>query len=163
MLCMIMLYTLGHGQPTSGESNCPGDKIRVFKGGIKCGCHCQKTCVSPAQLQQYLDDGWNTTGCFSCCWIFWVDSDDENIPESDLTVQDPDTEILTAYDDPTKINATIQVTDMAGRNVETVFGEFSIDEDIASSWDTSDLAPGIYFLHINAGNTLETKMISVTN
>ena len=79
-----------------------------------------------------------------------------------MATPEPASKVLTVSFHPSIENeVTIQVMDMTGRYIETVTSEFLEDEDSAVAWDDSGLSPGIYFLHISAGDVTETKMLPV--
>ena len=154
---LMLMYSFIAAQP-----NCHGDNIMVYKGGLRCGCSCKKKCVSPDELQYYLDNGWNMYGCFTCCW---VNADESNpTPEAALAMETPvpaSHALIVSFRPSIETEVTIRVMDMTGRYVETVTSEFLEAGDNALAWDESGLSPGIYFLHINAGADSETKMIPV--
>jgi 5-hydroxyisourate hydrolase-like protein (transthyretin family) len=88
------------------------------------------------------------------------------IPKTSLDGITPNVEpgsVTIAYTLATEGNVKIQVTDMAGRCVATVADEYKEDLDNETIWDQSTLSPGIYYLTLETGDHLETKMISITN
>jgi hypothetical protein len=157
LLCIILLYSIGNAQ-----GNCPGDKIKVYRGATGCGCTCQKECITPAELPVYLANGWNTTGCWNCCKAKnWVDA---GLPETS-----PDTLDQAVPDAPAKDSrlvseqgVMIRVMDMTGRYVATVADAFIDHETDALLLDESGLEPGIYICQLQSGGSNETKRISVS-
>jgi len=156
VLSLFLLYSFADAQ------NCPGDNIKVYKGGNGCGCHCLKECVTPAELPVYLANGWNTSGCYNCCkFKNWVDA---GIPKTSIDELYPNAEpgsLTISFTLASESNVKIQVTDMTGRYVATVADEYRKDEENELIWDESALSPGIYFLTLEAGDQSETKMFSV--
>ena len=158
ILSLCLLYSFTDAQ------NCPGSNIKVFKGANGCGCHCQKECVTPAQLPDYLANGWNTVGCWNCCkFRNYVDA---GILKTslDAIMTYPETGSMTvAFTLAEKSDVLIQVTDMSGRLVATVADEYFENHNNELSWDHKSLSAGIYFLNMTAGCYKETKMVSVVN
>ena len=148
----------------NAQGNCPGGKIRVYKGASGCGCHCMKECVTPAELPVYLANGWNTSGCWNCCWFKnWVDAD---APKTSLDQVYPNAEpgsLTISFTLATESDVKIQVTDITGRYVATVVDEFREDHVNELIWDESELTPGIYLLTLEAGSSRDTKILSVGN
>jgi hypothetical protein len=148
----------------SATAQCPGDKIKVYKGANGCGCHCLKECVTPADLPVYLANGWNTEGCWNCCaFKWWVDGGIKKTSIDEITPNVEAGSVTIAYTLAAEGDVKIQVTDITGRCVATVADEYKADLDNELIWDQSDLSPGIYYLTLEAGDHQETKMISVTN
>ena len=159
VLSLFLLYSFADAQ-----GNCPGDNVKVYKGGNGCGCHCLKECVTPDELPVYLANGWNTEGCWNCCkFKNWVDA---GIRKTSLDEVRPNAEpgsLTVAFTLESESDVSIQVTDKTGRCVATVTDEYREDLDNELIWDNSGLSPGLYFLHFNAGAVTETTMISIMN
>lgn len=147
---------------TTAQGNCQGDKIKVFKGATGCGCHCLKECVTPAELPVYLANGWNTTGCWNCCWAKnWVDA---GIPKTSIDEVYPNAEpgsLTISFTLASESDVKIQITDMTGRYVATVADEYREDLDNELIWDQGELKPGVYLLQLESAGYRETKKISV--
>ena len=158
VLCLFFLYSFADAQ------NCPGNNIKVYKGGNGCGCHCDKECVTPAQLPEYLANGWNTNGCYNCCkFRNWVDAGTLKTSLDAVTPNAETGSMLVAFTLAEESDVLIQVTDINGRYVDTVVNEYFEDHNNTLSWDNNTLSSGIYFLNMTAGCFHETKMISVVN
>ena len=146
------------------SQNCPGNKVQIYKGGVKCGCHCKKKCVSPEDLPLYLNEGWNQWGCFTCCW---VSNDEEyDIHVTALTAVVPnekDGSLSVSFTLEKESEVTLQLIDITGRKVATVANAIFSDTDNELIWDENELNPGIYYLTMHAGDYNETKMVSVVN
>ena len=159
VFCLICVYSFADAQ-----GNCPGGKIKVYKGASGCGCHCMKECVTPAELPVYLANGWNTTGCWNCCWFKnWVDAE---VPKTSLDDVDPNAQpgsLTISFTLATESDVKIQVTDITGRYVATVVDEYREDLVNELIWDESELTPGIYFLTLEAGSTRDTKILSIAD
>ena len=156
VLALSMIYQLTYAQ------NCSGDKVRVFKGGVGCGCHCKKKCVSPEELPIYLANGWNTWGCFTCCWV--TNEEEKSKNETSVTEVYPNQvpgSVTIAFNLPQESEVTIKISDSTGRSVATVANEFFEDGSNELIWDQSGLEPGIYLLHLQSAGYSETKKISV--
>lgn len=140
---LVLMYSF-----ISAQGNCQGGNIKVFKGASGCGCHCQKECVTAAELPTYLANGWNTNGCWNCCKLKnWVDASDESTIQGVVPAKE---EIV-----------TIDVLDMTGRFVETV--EYVETEDHELIWDKTGLTPGMYILSVKSGSYSENQIVSVGN
>ncbi len=143
---------------------CPGDNIKVYKGANGCSCHCLKECVTPAELPVYLENGWNTEGCWNCCKLkWWVDA---RIPKTSIDEVYPNAEpgsLTISFTLASASDVKIQVLDLTGRCVATVADEFREDLDNELIWDHSGLNPGMYLLQMQSVGFSETKRISVVN
>jgi len=158
MAALFFLYVFADAQ------NCQGNKIMVYQGGTKCGCHCKKKCITPDQLQGYLDSGWNTAGCFNCCWV----SDDEKsvAPYAELHEDNSYSTqgaLTVAFTLPEKSDVKIELSDITGRYVATVADEFFEDTENELIWDQDEVTPGLYLLTIQSGANHVTRMVSVTD
>ncbi len=144
--------------------NCQGDKVQVFKGGVGCGCHCKKKCVTPEELAIYLANGWNTGGCFSCCYVSNEEEKSKNKTSVTEVYPNPVPGSVTiAFNLPQESDVTIKVLDSTGRFIATVANEFFEDGSNELIWDQSGLEPGIYLLQMQSPGFSETKRISVVN
>jgi len=133
ILSLVALYSSAISQ-----GNCQGGNIKVYKGAIGCGCHCQKECVTPAELPNYLADGWNTVGCWNCCkFKNWVES--------------------------SKSDVKIQVMDMAGRYVATVTGVYNEEQDNELILDQRELEPGMYLFQMETCAFNEVIKVSMVD
>lgn len=154
---LMLLYSF-----TDAQGNCPGDKIKVYKGAIGCGCTCMKECVTPAELPVYLANGWYTTGCWNCCkFKNWVDA---GTPKTSIEEVHPNAEpgsLTISFTLASASDVKIQVTDMTGRHVATVADEYREDLDNEFIWDDSDLSPGMYLLTLQTGDSSDTKVFSL--
>ena len=147
----------------TAQGNCKGDEIKVYKGASGCGCKCMKECVTPAELPVYLANGWNTTGCWNCCWAKnWVEAE---IKKTSLEAITPTTEkgkLTITYTIASSGDVKLQVLDMTGRFVATLKNEFREDIDNELIWDISNIDPGMYVVSLTADGITDTKKISVT-
>src|SRR6187401_1511132 len=68
---MVLILSLGlMYQFAAAQASCKGNKVLLHRGAPGCGCHCQKKCVSPTDVQTYLNNGWQYGNCLgSCCWV----------------------------------------------------------------------------------------------
>jgi hypothetical protein len=122
-----------------------------------------KECVTPAELPVYLANGWNTNGCWNCCaFKNWVDAGIKKTSLDEITPNVEPGSVTVSFTLASESDVKIQVMDMTGRTVATVADEHREDLDNELIWDQSALSPGIYYLTLEAGDTHETKMISVT-
>ncbi len=158
VLALSVVYQFAEAQNT-----CQGNKVKMSKGfGGGCGCHCQKKCVSPGDVQTYLNNGWNYGDCWgNCCWIR---------AGEDASIETSLTEI---YPNPASGNVNIaftlsqpgevilEVFDMTGRNVTTIARTVFEEAGNQVTWDVSEVNPGIYFLKMKAGSYSAIKRISV--
>jgi hypothetical protein len=160
ILPIIALFAL---HPTADAQNCQGNKVMVFQGAVRCGCHCRKKCVTPEQLQEYLDNGWNTLGCFNCCWV----SNDDGAGAPDFASHDHDGQtpgaLTVAFTLPERGDVKIELSDMTGRYVATVADEFFEETEHELVWGEDGVPPGLYVLTIRAGSHLETRVVSLTH
>ena len=155
-LAIFMIYGLA-------EAQCPGNKIKVYKGANGCGCHCMKECVTPAELPVYLANGWSTTPCWNCCaFKWWVDGGIKKTSIDEITPNVEPGSVTIAYTLAAEGGVKIKVNDVTGRCVATVADEYKEDLDNELIWDQSELSPGIYYLTLEAGDHHETKMVSIT-
>jgi len=157
-LSIFLFFTFAVAQ------NCPGDKIKVYKGGNGCGCHCQKECVTPAELPVYLANGWNTNGCYNCCkFKNWVDSGKPKTSLDEITPNTKPGSLTVFFTLASEGDVKIQVVDLTGRYVATVINEYVEHQDNELIWDDHEINPGTYFIHMKTGDFTETKMISILN
>lgn len=154
---IFMLYSFANAQ-----GNCKGGNIRVYKGATGCGCHCMKECVTPAELPVYLANGWNTNGCWNCCFgKNWVDAGNQ---KSSLTEIHAETELVastTSFMQTSDSEVNITVTDMTGRQIDVP--GYLQTEDNELIWDQTGLSTGVYILNVQAGNYSENKIVPVVN
>ena len=144
--------------------NCQGENIKVFKGANGCGCHCQKECVTPAELPTYLANGWNTTGCWNCCkFKNWVDADTRKTSFDEILPQVEQGLLSVAFTLATGSNVKIEVMDMSGRHVATLVDEYVEEVENELILDNKGLSAGAYLVKIEAGDYCETKRVAVVN
>jgi len=148
---------------TNAQGNCKGNEIRVYKGASGCGCKCMKECVTPAELPIYLANGWNTEGCWNCCWAKnWVDAETKKTSLDAITPATEQGALAITYSLASVGNVKLQVLDMTGRCVVTLKDEYREDLDNELIWDKSNLDPGVYVLSLTADGVTDTRKISVT-
>ena len=159
ILSFVLMYATGFAQ-----GNCPGDKIKVYKGASGCGCHCQKECVTPAELPVYLANGWNTVGCWNCCWFKnWVDAGTPKTSLDEIHTGEEAGVLAIAFTLASARQVKIQVTDLIGQYVTTVIDEHRDELENELMWSDNQLSPGVYLLNFEAGDHRETKMISIAD
>ena len=144
-------------------AQCSGSKVRIVKGSYRCGCHCQKKCVSPGDLPTYLANGWyQGDACFgSCCWI--RAGEDASI-ETSLTEIYPNPasgSVTIAFTLSQPGEVTLEVFDMTGRYVTTIARNIFDEASNVVTWDASRINSGIYFIKMKAGSYSAMKRISV--
>ena len=148
----------------SNAQNCSGDKIRVYKGATGCGCHCQKECVTPAELPTYLENGWNTNGCWNCCkFKNWVDADTRKTSFDEILPQVEQGLLSISFTLAAGSNVTIEVMDMSGRHIATLVDDYFEDVENELILDNKGLSAGAYLVKLEAGDFSETKQIAVMN
>jgi hypothetical protein len=150
------------------SAQCSGNKIRIVRGSYRCGCHCQKKCISPADLAAYQASGWyQGTDCFgSCCWVRLGEETDHADAES-VTM------FTQIYPNPASGSVTIEFSlaepssvtfelyDVIGRYVTTIANDLFEGGSSEEIWDSGSINPGIYFLRMNAAGYTGLKRISV--
>ena len=161
ILALLIFFLLSAG---ANAQNCNGDNIRVYKGANGCGCHCQKECVTPADLPTYLANGWNTTGCWNCCkFKNWVDADTRKTSLDEILPQVEQGLLSISFTLAAGSNVKIEVMDMSGRHVATLVDEYFEDLENELILDNKGLSAGAYLVKLEAGDACETKRIAVMN
>jgi hypothetical protein len=161
MIVAVLLLSLTH--QFASAQNCKGDKVLMSKGGSGCGCHCQKKCVSPADVQNYLDIGWHYGDCWgNCCWI----RVNKNSPAAETALKEiyrnPASGSLTiAFTLAQQGEVSLEVFDAKGKYVNTITHNIFTQENNQVTWDASAVNQGVYLLKMKAGSYSETKRISV--
>jgi hypothetical protein len=156
VIAIFLLYSFANAQ-----GKCQGGTIRVYKGASGCGCHCLKECVTPEELPVYLENGWNTIGCWNCCFgKNWVDAGEQKTFRDIHQTDQPGT-ITASLPTVSESDVKISVMDMTGRFVETA--KYLETEDHELIWDQTGLSTGMYILNVQAGNYSENKIVSVVN
>jgi hypothetical protein len=160
MIFALLLMSLIH-QFAAAQDNCKGDKVLMSKGAQGCGCHCQKKCVSPADVQSYLDKGWHYGDCFgSCCWVR------TGSPASETALKEiyrnPASGSLTiAFTLAQQGEVSLEVFDSKGKYVNTITHNIFTQENNQITWNASAVSQGVYLLKMKAGSYSATKRISV--
>jgi hypothetical protein len=163
---MMMVLALSVISQFASAQNCPGGKVLMSKGSSGCGCQCHKKCVSPGDVQTYLNNGWSYGDCyFRCCFgTGWRIGEEKDITESSLT---------DIYPNPVSGSSTIffslseaqqvsfKLFDMTGRLVVTIQDENFGEGENEFIWDASTVNTGIYILQMQTGSFSETKRVSV--
>jgi hypothetical protein len=163
MLSLTMMHQLAFAQ------NCQGDKVRISKGWKgQCGCHCEKKCVLPGDVQSYLDSGWYLGECGYigkfCCINGLRIEEEGNVSETSLANIYPNPtsgSVTIAFNLAEQANVVIRIFDVTGRTVATLANDL-LEENNEVTWDASAVSPGIYFVEMKAGDYSETKKLSVT-
>jgi len=164
-ILLIVFSILLVNSTIHAQGGCKGNEIKVYKGGSGCQCKCLKECVTPAELPNYLAEGWNTEGCFNCCKFYhggWVNTTSRTTIDQIVPNPDAHTQTIT-YTLVAQGDVKLQVTDLTGRVIETIKDEFREDLENEFIWSDSGLEPGVYVLTLSAGGFSDSKKISVTN
>ncbi len=150
----------------AAQQNCNGNKVQISKGSKgKCGCHCQRKCVDPVDVQSYLNSGWYYGECWgSCCWI--RQGDGSSSAETDLYNIYPNPssgQITIAFTLSQKGKVTLDLYDITGRYAGTIV-ERDFDEPMNEvTWDAGGLNKGIYFVKMQADGYSIMKKITIIN
>lgn len=67
-----------------------------------------------------------------------------------------------SYELPQRSDVRIEVFDALGRSVEVIFDGARAAGEHATIWKTENVAPGVYFVHINADSQVWTQSLTVT-
>jgi len=159
VLSLSLMYQFAAAQPT-----CNRNKVLMSIGSRGCGCHCQKKCVSPADVQTYLDKGWHYGDCFgSCCWVR-LNADSSSLKTS-LTEIYPNPasgskNISFSLSQTRKVS--LKIFDMNGRLVSTLADKIFEEGKNELMWSTENVNGGIYFLQFQSEENQERVKLVVT-
>jgi hypothetical protein len=162
---MIAVLSISVVSQMTYAQNCKGNTVLMSKGAQGCGCHCQKKCVSPADVQTYLNNGWHYGDCFgSCCWVR-LNSDS---PASETALKEiyrnPASGSLTiSFTLAHQGEVSLEVFNAKGRYVNTITHNIFTQENNQVTWDASAVNQGVYLLKMKAGSYRATKKIFVIN
>jgi len=162
MIVAVLALSLIH-QFAAAQTTCHGDKILMSKGGVGCGCHCSRKCVSPAYVKTYLNNGWHYGDCWgNCCWI----RVNKNSPAAETALKEiyrnPASGSLTIeFSLAQQGEVSLEVFDAKGGYVNTITHNIFTQENNQVTWDASAVSQGVYLLKMKAGDYTVTKRISV--
>ena len=162
---MFVLLTLSlMYQFAAAQNSCSGNKVLMSKGSRGCGCHCQKKCISPADVQTYLNNGWRYGDCFgSCCWV-----------RLNGNSSSPATSLTEIYSNPASGSTTIsfslsqtrkvsiKIFDVNGRLVSTLADKIFEEGKNELMWSAEHVKGGIYFLQLQSEENMESVKLVVT-
>ena len=168
LLIVLSLNLISH---FASAQNCHGGKVLMsmgFRGA--CGCNsCQRLCVSPNDVQTYLDLGWRLGECpslgrFCCNWVRG-NKTPENIQTMLASIQpNPASKSFTiSFDLQKQGSVNLRVFDITGRYVATVANKTFEKAHNEIYWDASQLNTGVYYLKMTAGDYSANRKISVIN
>ena len=147
VLVLSLMY-----QFAGAQTSCKGNNVLMSIGGQGCGCHCKKKCVTPAEVQTYLANGWHYGDCFgSCCWVR-LNSDSSTLKIA-LKKNYPDpasgsTTISFSLSQAGKVS--LKIFDLNGRLVSTLADKIFKEGENELMWSTENVNRGIYFLQVQS-------------
>lgn len=162
---IVMVLSLSVMYQFAAAQNCNGNKVLMSKGpGGGCGCHCQKKCVAPADTLTYLHNGYHFGTCFgNCCWIRAGAETSSNETSITEIYPNPASGLVTiGFNLAEQGEATLQVFDITGRYVTTIAHKVFEGESNEVTWDAGSVNTGIYFLKLQAGESLKTEKLIIT-
>ena len=155
MMIVILTLSLMH-QSAVAQAACKGNKVLLHRGAPGCGCHCQKKCVSPADVQTYLDNGWQYGSCLgSCCWVKL----NENSSSSKTSLTGSTT-ISFSLSQTRRVS--LKIFDMNDQLVSTLADKIFEKGNNELTWNSSDVSKGAYFLQFQSDENLERVNFYVT-
>ena len=163
IMAMILSLSLMY-QFAAAQTTCMGNKVLMSKGAQGCGCHCQKKCVSPADVQTYLNNGWHYGDCFgSCCWVRL--NGNSSSPETSLTeiYSNPASDLtnISFSLSQTRI-VSLKIFDMNDQLVSTLADKVFEEGKNEFMWSTKNVNKGIYFLQFQSEENMERVKLLVT-
>jgi len=126
-------------------------------GAQGCGCHCQKKCVAPGDVQSYLNNGWHYGNCFgSCCWVRLG----EEAPSAETSIAEINPNPVSSSTTITfslfeSQNVSLKIFDMNGRLVSTLANKIFEEGENELVWNAENINGGIYFLQIQTEENQE--------
>lgn len=157
VLSLSLMYQFAAAQPS-----CKGNTVLMSKGAQGCGCHCNKKCVSPADVQTYLNNGWHYGECWgSCCWVRL--NENSSSPEKIVTeINSPGSDSATiSFSLSQTRKVSLKVFDMNDRLVSTIADKIFEEGKNELMWSTVNVDKGIYFLQFQSEQGLERVKLSV--
>ena len=159
VLSLSLMYQFAAAQTT-----CTGNKVLMSIGSQGCGCHCRKKCVSPADVQTYLNNGWRYGDCWgSCCWV-----------RLNGNSSSPETPLTEIYSNPSSGSTTIsfslsqtrkvslKIFDMNDRLVSTLADKIFEEGKNELMWSNENVNEGTYFLQFQSDENRERVKLVVT-
>lgn len=159
VLSLSLMYQFAAAQTT-----CTGNKVLMSIGSQGCGCHCKKKCVSPADVQTYLNNGWRYGDCWgSCCWV-----------RLNGNSSSPETPLTEIYSNPASGSTTIsfslsqtrkvslKIFDMNDRLVSTLADKIFEEGKNELMWSNENVNEGTYFLQFQSDENRERVKLVVT-
>jgi hypothetical protein len=156
VLCLSLMYQFAAAQ------NCNGNKVLMSIGAQGCGCHCKKKCVSPADVQTYLDNGWHYGDCWgSCCWVRL--NGKSSSPESLTAIySNPASRSTTiSFSLSQKRKVSLKIFDMNDKLVSTVADKIFEEGKNELTWSTEHVNEGTYFLQFQSEENRERVKLVV--
>ena len=162
---MVVVFSLSlMYQFAAAQTTCKGNKVLISKGGRGCGCHCTKKCVSPADVQTYLNNGWHYGDCFgSCCWIRLngnSSSSETSLTEIYSNPASNSTTISFSLSQTRKVS--LKIFDMNDQLVSTLADKIFEEGKNELVWSTGNVNKGVYFLQFQSEENLERVKLLVT-
>ncbi|MEO6254371.1 MAG: T9SS type A sorting domain-containing protein [Ferruginibacter sp.] len=161
---MLVALTLCLMHQFAAAQNCKGDKVLMSKGSQGCGCHCQKKCVSPADVQTYLNNGWRYGDCWgSCCWLRLngnSSSTETHITEIYSNPASGSTIISFSLSQSRKVS--LKIFDMNDRLVSTVADRIFKEGKNEFMWNNEHVKEGTFFLQFQSDENQERVKLVVT-
>ncbi len=159
VLSLSLMY-----QFAAAQTSCKGNKVFMSKGSRGCGCRCEKKCVSPADVQSYLNNGWRYGDCFgSCCWVRLIGN--SSSPETSLTEiysnsASDSTTISFSLSQTRKVS--LKIFDVNDRLVSTIADKIFEEGKNELMWSTENVDKGTYFLRFQSEENKENVKLVVT-
>ncbi len=159
VLSLSLMY-----QFAAAQNSCTGNKVLMSKGSRGCGCHCQKKCVSPADVQTYLNNGWHYGDCWgNCCWVKL--NGNSSSPETSLTeiYSNPSSDSTTiSFSLSQTRKVSLKIFDMNDRLVSTLADKIFEEGKNELVLSTRNVNKGIYFLQFQSEENQERVKLVVT-
>ena len=161
---MVVVLSLGLICQFAAAQSCNGNKVLMSIGSQGCGCHCKKKCVSPADVQSYLNNGWHYGECWgSCCWLRLNGNSNSHETSPTEIYSNPTSDLTTiSFSLSQKLKVSLKIFDLNDRLVSTLTDKIFEEGKNEFIWSTEQVDEGIYFLQFQSAENRERIKLVVT-
>lgn len=160
---MVVVLSLSLMYQLAAAQACKGDKVLMSKGAQGCGCHCQKKCVSPADVQTYLNNGWHYGDCWgSCCWVRLNGKSSSETPLTEIYSNPASRATTISFSLSQTRKVSLKIFDMNDRLVSTLADKIFEEGKNEFMWNNEHVKEGTYFLQFQSDENQERVKLVVT-
>jgi len=160
---MIVAFSLSLMCQFAAAQNCNGNKVLMSIGAQGCGCHCQKKCVSPADVQTYLNNGWHYGDCWgSCCWVRLNGKSPSETPLTEIYSNPASGSTTISFSLAQTRKVSLKIFDINNKLVSTLADKIFEEGKNELMWSTEHVKEGTYFLQFQSEENQESVKLVVT-